>query len=135
MNALDSNESSCWNSDGMADGNNDISFIISFHRIVIMKEIRVQFQGGFVAEDCTLKVAKNTVSSASKSDDVEVEWKELSDTLLEAEDSNEIQSFDLTEEEKEEDRKGESVMICFKSSTDFYGRVTIYKLEVWGEET
>jgi len=132
MNALDNdNESSCWNSDGDADGDTAISFIVSFHRSVTVKELRIQFQGGFVAEECTLFVAS---SPGSEKGGVKAEWKELEDSFMEPEDSNEMQCFDLTEE-SENDRLCDSLKIEFGSSTDFYGRVTIYKLEVWGDQT
>jgi len=131
MNALDNNnESSCWNSDGDADGNTTINFVVSFHRPVTVKEIRIQFQGGFVAEECTLFLPD---APASDKDSLKVEWKELSDTCIEPVDSNEMQCFDLTEQ-SENDRLCDSLKIEFNSSTDFYGRVTIYKLEVWGDE-
>ena len=131
MNALDSNnESSCWNSDGDVDGNTAISFIVSFHRSVIVNEIRIQFQGGFVAEECALFLSHPSTPGKSSS----IQWKELDETLMEPEDSNEMQYFDLTEE-SENDRQCDSLKIEFKSSTDFYGRVTIYKLEVWGDES
>lgn len=131
MNALDnSNESSCWNSDGDADGNTAISFVVSFHRSVTVKEIRIQFQGGFVAEECTLFLHD---SPALDKDNLKAEWKELSDACIEPADSNEMQCFDLTEQ-SENDRLCDSLKIEFNSSTDFYGRVTIYKLEVWGDE-
>jgi len=58
MNALDvSNESTCWNSDGQADGDIDLSFVINFHRTVLIEELKIQFQGGFVSEECSLYTA------------------------------------------------------------------------------
>jgi len=128
-NAIDKSESTCWNSDGIADGDTNISFILAFHRLVIVKEIRAQFQGGFAAEECTLHVAKMSVSNPGE----KVEWNELSGIFMEPEDSNEMQRFDLTEE-SDDNRICELLKISFQSSTDFYGRVTLYKLELWGDE-
>lgn len=136
MNALDNtNESSCWNSDGDADGNTAISFVLSFHRTVTIQEIRIQFQGGFVAEECTLFLPRSSTAFEKKGDGMNTVdyWEKSNDTFMEPEDSNEMQCFNLTEE-SESDRICDSLKIEFRSSTDFYGRVTIYKLEVWGDE-
>ena len=131
MNALDvKDESSCYNSDGQSDGNTDTSFVVMFHRHVLLSEIRIQFQGGFVPEECHLFCAE-LVQDAEHS---EITWKVIEDAFIEPEDNNELQSFDLTEMENPEERKCDAIKLQLKSSSDFYGRVTIYKLEVWGEE-
>lgn len=124
MNALDTkNESSCWNSDGQADGEIENSFVVNFHRKVLVEEIRIQFQGGFACEECTLY-------SSSENN----EWKEIDNADIEPENINSIQSFPLGEDVDQEDRLCNAVQIGFHSMSDFYGRVIIYKLEVWGEE-
>lgn len=131
MNALDVNdESSCYNSDGQSDGKTDTAFTVLFHRNVLLSEIRIQFQGGFVPEECDLFCAEVT----QKPGQSEMTWKLIEDAYIEPEDNNELQSFDLTEIENPEERKCYAIRLQLKSSSDFYGRVTIYKLEVWGEE-
>ena len=127
-NALDNqNESTCWNSDGQADGNTEHSFIVNFHRSVSVSSISLQFQGGFVAEECQLYTTKKSENK--------IEWKEIKDAYIELEDVNTIQSFDLEEcEERDEGALDcDAIKLVFKSSTDFYGRVILYKLEVYGE--
>jgi hypothetical protein len=133
MNALDiSNESTCWNSDGQADGNIDLSFVVNFHRPVLVEEIKIQFQGGFVAEECTLYTCTYNKASGG-GDGASIEWKEIEDAYIEPENINSIQSFPL-EETEESDRLCNAIKLCFDSGTDFYGRVIIYKLEIVGEE-
>ena len=137
MNALDiHNESSCYNSDGQADGNTDTSFTVLFHRHVSISEIKIQFQGGFVPEECELFTTSTASASAStkKAEQDDSDWNLIEDAYIEPEDNNEKQSFDLTEMENSQDRKCDAIRLQLKSSSDFYGRVTIYKFEVWGDE-
>lgn len=128
MNALDiNNESTCWNSDGQADGEFDNFFVISFHRRVCVEEIRIQFQGGFVAEECTLFFSSTTETNSSS-------WKEMEDAEIEPENINSIQKFSISSDIEENERCCNALKISFQSGTDFYGRVIIYKFEVWGRE-
>ena len=47
--------SSCWNSDGSSSSSSSsISFTLNFGRAVEVTELKIQFQGGFVAEECSL---------------------------------------------------------------------------------
>ena len=131
MNALDAtSESTCWNSDGETDGNIEHSFVVNFHRSVLVDEIKIQFQGGFVAEECSMYT---THSSNAKSKGESLIWKEIEDAYIEPENINSVQSFPL-EETDESYRICDAVKLSFASGTDFYGRVIIYKLEVWGRE-
>jgi hypothetical protein len=124
MHAIDgSNWDSCWNSDGVQDNDDDddessvIYFTLLFHRRVTIQSIKIQFQGGFVG-----------------SGRVFVDQTEL-DMDLDPDDSNALQTVDFTQDEPlEHHRQGQSMKFAFDSSTDFYGRVTIYRLEVWGYE-
>ena len=123
MNALDiTNESTCWNSDGEADGELENTFSLNFHRNVLVDQIKIQFQGGFVAEECSLFVTKQNAS-----------WEQIEEAYIEPENMNSIQEFPLDEVD-ESSRKCCAIKLSFDSSTDFYGRVIIYKLEVWGQE-
>lgn len=131
MNALDvNNASSCWNSDGQADGEIENYFVIHFHRNVCIKEIKIQFQGGFAAEECTLYV---TSSSAGSNATKDYEWIELEDADIEPENINLTQKFSLDDIDDQE-KICNSLKLGLESFSDFYGRVIIYKLEVWGEE-
>lgn len=123
MNALDKNESSCWNSDGNSDGDIENSFVIHFNRTVLIEEIRIQFQGGFAAEECKLYSSSAETPS----------WNEIEDAEIEPENRNSIQTFPLGDTE-EKVRVCNSIKVTFHSASDFYGRVIIYKIEVWGRE-
>ena len=126
-NALDNkNESTCWNSDGQADGDTEHSFIINFHRRVRISSISLQFQGGFVPEECRLFTTKVTDNSKTV-------WKEIDDACIEPENENEMQMFDMGECERHNDLECDAIKLLFNSSTDFYGRVILYKVEVEGE--
>lgn len=48
---------------------------------------------------------------------------------FEAEDTNEMQEFEFDEE-----FTCSLLRLQFDNSTDFYGRITIYRIEVWGFE-
>jgi hypothetical protein len=110
MNALDlANGTSCWNSDtGEAQ-----SFTIDFFRKIQIHALKLQFQAGFVGEICQVE---------AKLDD---EWQVIDE--LQPEDVLEVQSFPLS-------TCCETLKLTFTDFTDFYGRVTIYRLEVWGDE-
>lgn len=126
MNALDiTNETSCWNSDAVPSGSDEpITFTINFgpNRIVQVEEIRIQFQGGFVVEECTAHICKGGNCGGE-------DWLELEEPI-EPEDVNDVQTFEITDA----DRTCNMLRLSFEGSSDFYGRVTIYKLEVWGSE-
>lgn len=127
MNVLDTaDETSCWNSDAVPSGRSDdepITFTIHFGpgRLVRVDEIRIQFQGGFVAEECTVHIRKEG--------DGEGDWVELEEPI-EPEDVNDVQTFGIADD----DRTCNVLKLSFVGSSDFYGRVTIYKLGVWGSE-
>jgi len=64
----------------------------------------------------------------TKTTDRQEEWEECEDLFIDAEDSNEMQVFEV-------DSTGVpcvAIRIEFGRSTDFYGRIVIYSLEVWG---
>lgn len=128
MNAIDlSNKSSCWNSDGTMNGDTCISFILDFHRVVFIKELRLQFQGGFAAKEL------NLFTILEDPDNVSVQWRQMKEDAFEPHDSNDMQIFSLFQEEAFW-KQCTSLRIDFNSSTDFYGRITLYQIQVWGEE-
>lgn len=63
------------------------------------------------------------------------EWEEFEELYLETVESNEIQTFDveLAPGQTTVD-PCEAIRIEFDKSSDFYGRIVIYTLEVWGTE-
>ena len=75
------------------------------------------FQGGFVGKNCQFHVKREGAAKA-----------EFLRDFYPADD-NHAQTFDLDCEDKVT-----QVKIVFLDSTDFFGRITIYNLDVLGEE-
>jgi hypothetical protein len=98
-------------------------FIVDFGRDVEPAELRLQFQAGFAAEE--IHVSLQDGANANK-------WKSVVE--LEAEDDHDMQTFSLLEDSK---NKGptKALKFEFQEPTDFYGRITIYQLQVWGAES
>lgn len=116
MNALNTSDaSSCWNSDS-CDANKPHQLLIDFRRSVLVQELRLQFQAGFVAENIQVKVQKQPNQ----------EWVDLLE--LEVDDTLEMQTFPLKNTETT------ALKLLFHEFTDFYGRITIYQVQVWGKE-
>ena len=136
------NESSCWNS----DAGETQWYTVEFHRPVTMTEIRLQFQAGFSAETGHVDVQYNVADNNDNNNEEEEaykqsvragssvgnkeEWKRLDNEELELEDALGVQTFRL-EQPVEDCCK---VRIVFEECTDFYGRVTLYQVQVWGHE-
>lgn len=102
----------CWNS---AQGTPQ--FIqLAFTAPVTLTSLQVTFQGGFVGKTMTL--AGTTLASPKKF---------LPIQTFEPRDDNQQQTFEVPQ-----GAEVTNVKITFPTSTDFYGRITIYKLDVWG---
>jgi hypothetical protein len=124
MNVLDyENALSCWNSEGDPKGKTSSHLIIHFGREVIPKELHIQFQAGFVAEE--MKVLRCLAGADNRE-----QWIEIDD--FEVDDDHEVQLFHLAEQGSS--IKASALKLIFEECTDFYGRITIYKLQVWGQE-
>ena len=85
-----------------------------------MSRVCIMFQGGFVGQDALIQVGEEDSAEALRI------VASLEGGVIQ--DSNEMQTFELAES----GNTGRFVRITFPSSTDFYGRVTIYTLELWG---
>lgn len=110
---FDCNVDTCWNSDQGSP-----QFIIfDFKKNVTISSIQIMFQGGFVGQDGTIEVGTtfNNLQNVQE--------------LQTIEDTNEEQSF-VVEDGANDVRY---MRLTFNSSTDFYGRVTIYSLKVYGQ--
>jgi len=83
---------------------------LEFEQPVTVSSFALQFQGGFVGKECEVEVEGST---------------KVMDFY--PEDSNKIQTFYL----KERMNNLKKIRIAFNSSTDFYGRITLYKLELF----
>lgn len=94
---------------------------MDFGRTVIPTELRVQFQAGFSAE-------QTFVFKQSKDGQGYEQIEEL-----ETEDEHDMQVFPLPGGTDEKSATS-SIKLVFDEFTDFYGRVIVYQLEVWGKE-
>ena len=131
LNMFDRREETCWNSEGQG---HDIpqSIFIDFGRNVEVQRLLMTFQGGFVGQDAIVAVGARPSALVTVC------------ALGDIQDCNDQQAFDIQlvpvvgeseiENGSSSANKGRYLKITFHSSTDFYGRVTIYDLDVLGEE-
>lgn len=90
---------------------------------MVPKRVELTFQGGFVGTRCSVEVL---LVGAEKG-----QWRNW--TRVFPEDVNRKQTFELAPSEPDlADRSVESVKLVFEESSDFFGRVTVYDLQVWG---
>ncbi|NXN93968.1 NR2CA protein, partial [Rhinopomastus cyanomelas] len=110
-NMFDGSEETCWNSDqGRCQW-----VTLDFPRTVKVSQLHLQFQGGFSSQLCTLE--------GCRAGEQPVKIAELY-----PEDTNALQ-ISFAVEETVLDR----LKVTFESSTDFFGRIVVYQLEVLGE--
>lgn len=83
-----------------------------------MESIVLQFQGGFVGKTC---IAVGSTPSSPNDYSVEI-------GRFYPQDINPTQTFDFPATEGLK-----RVKIIFEESTDFYGRITVYKLDILGK--
>lgn len=129
--ALDcENALSSWNSEGSRNGKKESFLIVDFsgggkkpNRTVKPEELCVQFQAGFAAEEVTVYVQTLTAGTDKP------RWLKVED--IEADDDHEMQSFPLPVTDA---TATTALKIVFDETTDFYGRVIVYQLQVWGKE-
>lgn len=124
MNALDSdNALTCWNSEGSTKGKGSSFLIIDFGRVVQPVQVAIQFQAGFIAEDLAVSFMGCNVD----------DWIPIVE--FEAEDDHEIQQFSLADGDTTDSRTTtRALKLFFDECTDFYGRIIVYKLQIWGRE-
>lgn len=90
--------------------------------------------------DCIAYQKKQQISDGEEqsNDDDNGEWEELDELFVDPVDSNEIQTFAAEREESESSNEANeyctALRIEFGRSSDFYGRIVVYSLEVWGVE-
>ncbi|XP_065102122.1 nuclear receptor 2C2-associated protein isoform X1 [Paramisgurnus dabryanus] len=109
---FDANEETCWNSD--QGGSQWV--ILDFPQPVKATDLRLQFQGGFSGKSCKLE------GSAKEND-----LKHILDFY--PEDDNSLQSFPIPDSPLVQRLK-----IVFENSTDFFGRIIVYTLDILGEK-
>ena len=144
--ASENNNEMSSSSDGRSSNNYDPSssssfaqyYEIHFHRSVKVHEIRVQFQGGFVGLDCT--VYKQRRRRRRRDDDTnndigDDEWEEMEELYMDPMDTTDVQSFHPSDVNSlPSNPMVTAIRIEFGKSTDFYGRIVLYSIEVWGME-
>jgi len=105
---FDGKEDTCWNS----DPGRPQWIRLAFADKVTLAAIEVTFQGGFAGKECQLLLV-----------DEEQAQTQVCHTFY-PEDSNKLQTFSLPEP-----RLGQTFIVRFVDSTDFFGRVTVYSLK------
>jgi hypothetical protein len=146
--ALDyENGSTCWNSDGTAAATANsgarpattttTSFVVDFGRQVQPCELLLQFQAGFAAEQIQILLHSGRVGAGENGDPDGTESLWNSIVELEAEDDHDLQVFPLQGDDKGATTPPltcQLLKLVFDECTDFYGRITVYQLQVWGYE-
>ena len=143
------NSSSSWNSEGNCPG--DTFLLVQFARPVRPTLLKLQFQAGFSARIChvwavdaVVVVASNEETNNKNTTGQERQPPTTPTALLlwdemELEDVHELQECQLGENGNNNDNaRIESVQglkLVLQDFTDFYGRVILYRLEIWGRET
>jgi hypothetical protein len=122
MNALDvDNGSSSWNSEG--NNTTETSLLLRFGRPVMPATLKLQFQAGFAAESCAVYYSNETSPAGEAMPQDEFELKDV----------HEVQSFDLLSSTASL-QPVTAIKFVLDDFCDFYGRVILYKLEIWGRE-
>lgn len=106
----------CWNS----DQGSPQTLTFKFKRPVDVTTVDITFQGGFVGQSMDVEAAMPDAPFRFAGH-------------FEPEDENEEQRFSLLNKGIPDNGKGVSdLRVVFNKSTDFYGRVTIYALDIKG---
>ena len=119
---VESDSDKCWNSSGDGEGSEQwLQF--SFETPVSVTSLAWVFQGGFVGQNVTIK-CKHTKQKG---------WVDSTyrfpSGITAPEDSMDEQKFDVLDGEITDVEK---LRVEFGGSSDFYGRITMYRGEVWG---
>ena len=112
---LDGSVETCWNSDQGTPQLIQIHF--DEDAPVDIDGLQIMFQGGFVGKDCTVLGSQDGTTFPV----------DLHRPFF-PQDNNTLQSFPLSSSLS----RIQKLRIVFGGSTDFYGRVTIYQLQVLG---
>ncbi|XP_005090226.1 nuclear receptor 2C2-associated protein isoform X2 [Aplysia californica] len=105
---FDGDDETCWNS----DQGSPQWILLEFEEEVSVSEIHVQFQGGFSGKECWIE-------AACQGEDLQKIHNFYPENI------NPSQVFKLPTQQTLQKMK-----IVFNSSMDFFGRITIYKLDV-----
>ncbi|KAH8110685.1 galactose-binding domain-like protein [Phellopilus nigrolimitatus] len=100
---------------------------ITFDRPVVPRVVHITFQGGFVGKRCALGVVPAANSEEKNEGEIPALAKMSHLTVIYPEDVNRKQTFELPETSPVAQLK-----MLFEESSDFFGRITIYDLQVAG---
>ncbi|KAI9094299.1 galactose-binding domain-containing protein [Phlyctochytrium arcticum] len=124
---LDDSDETCWNS----EQGSPQYIALEFADPVSVHSLHIMFQGGFAGKECEVlgvlagQIGGAVAETESGLPDV---WEKLMDFY--PDDNNRTQVFEVDESGRITSWR--KLRIVFKNSTDFYGRVTIYKLGLLG---
>ncbi|KAI8384219.1 galactose-binding domain-like protein [Radiomyces spectabilis] len=114
QNLTDGSNETCWNSEqGLPQ-----YVLIDFGLVVLIQTISLTFQGGFVGKKC---VALGSLPESPNEYNIPI-------GTFYPEDINSTQKFDF-----ESSTPVQRLKLIFEESSDFYGRITIYNLDVFGQ--
>lgn len=119
QNLFDGAAETCWNSEQGTPQFIQISFLQPVH----LQSVSFTFQGGFVGTSVQLS-ATTAVSSPKKFVPL-ARW--------EPRDCNDVQSFAVAPADADTARWVTNIKLTFPASTDFYGRITVYALDLQGQ--
>ncbi|TFK86927.1 hypothetical protein K466DRAFT_586799 [Polyporus arcularius HHB13444] len=98
---------------------------LSFPSPVVPKRIELTFQGGFVGTRCLVECLPSAQEAGAKT------WAVLS--RIYPEDVNRKQSFELIPDDARLMEGGvEGLKLVFEESSDFFGRITVYDMQIFG---
>ncbi|XP_052794379.1 nuclear receptor 2C2-associated protein-like [Mya arenaria] len=112
---VDSDDDTCWNS----DQGSPQWISMEFDQMSSLTKMQLQFQGGFAGRECWLE--GRTEGSA--------QWAKVRDFF--PDDINGLQTFSFDPPTE----KLQAAKIVFSTSTDFFGRITIYSLVLYGSDS
>lgn len=126
MNALDSdNTASSWNSEGNMGKKRPTVLLLNFGGTVraVPTLLHIQFQAGFGAESCTIV--------ANDCHPINETTTTTTTTTVDLMDTHELQSVPLVSRMTQPTTQ---LKLVFNDPNDFYGRLIVYVLQVWGRE-
>ena len=115
---FDGNTDTCWNSDqGLPQ-----YITINFEKIIIPTSLSFTFNGGFVGNNVNIEISLDSINYITILDSICFD------------DTNDKQTIELPSNNHSDTIQGQYLKINFLSSTDFYGRITLYSLDIYGTE-
>lgn len=107
---FDGDEETCWNS----DQGSPQWISVEFDKLCTVREIQIKFQGGFAGRECFIEGSTDGT------------FTKIVDFF--PDDVNSLQTFKLDNPQTVKQLK-----ITFNNSCDFFGRITVYNLDIIGD--